>query len=86
MFINKASNGQNHISGKNIYRYRKTKKLSQRQLADQMQLIGIDMDKNAIQRIEAGLRLVTDIELRAFAQFFQISADELLNQTPMQQV
>ena len=31
---------------------------------------GIDMDKNAIQRIEHGDRFVTDIELAAFAEFF----------------
>lgn len=35
--------------------------LSQRALADRMQLAGIDIDKNAIQRIECGKRFVTDI-------------------------
>lgn len=41
-------------------------KLSQRGLADRMQLEGIDLDKNAIQRIESGQRFVTDIELKVF--------------------
>ena len=53
-------------------------KLSQRALADQMQLLGIDLDKNAVQRIESGQRFVTDIELKAFASFFQVSAQTLL--------
>lgn len=39
---------------------------------------GIDMDKNAIQRIEHGDRFVTDIELAAFADFFGVSSDVLL--------
>lgn len=43
-----------------------------------MQEKGIDMDKNAIQRIEHGDRFVTDIELAAFADFFGVSSDVLL--------
>ncbi len=52
-------------------------KLSQRALADKLQLIGIDVDKNAIQRIECGKRFVTDIELVAFAEIFGVRLDEL---------
>jgi UDP-N-acetyl-D-mannosaminuronate dehydrogenase len=43
-----------------------------------MQLIGIDVDKNAIQRIENGKRFVTDIELKAFASIFEVKIDELV--------
>lgn len=78
MFINKAQNGRNNISGFHIAQHRKQLGLSQRQLADRMQLLGMDMDKNAIQRIEAGLRFVTDIELKTFAAFFRVTADDLL--------
>ena len=53
-------------------------KMSQRALADKMQLIGIDVDKNAIQRIECGKRFVTDIELKAFAEVFNIKIDDLI--------
>ena len=53
-------------------------KLSQRGLADKMQLIGVDVDKNTIQRIECGKRFVTDIELKAFAEIFAVSLDELI--------
>lgn len=52
--------------------------MSQRILAERMQLLGIDLDKNAIQRIESGQRFVTDIELVCFAKVFEISCDELL--------
>ena len=43
-----------------------------------MQIHGIDLDKNAIQRIESGERFVTDIELKALAKIFDISIDSLL--------
>ncbi|WP_432963037.1 hypothetical protein [Treponema sp. OMZ 840] len=47
-------------------------------MADKMQLFGIDLDKNAIQRIECGKRFVTDIELAAFAKVLNTSLDILL--------
>ena len=77
MFINKASNGRNNICGVTIAVLRKKRGISQRMLADQLQLLGLDLDKNAIQRIEAGKRFITDIELQVFARFFSVSIGEL---------
>ena len=77
MFINKANNGDNNICGRNVARIRKQMKISQRELADRLQLFGLDVDKNAIQRIEAGKRFVTDIELLALSKVLEISFDEL---------
>lgn len=78
MFINKASNGLNNVCGKNIAQFRIKMDISQRELADKMQLVGIDIDKNAIQRIECGKRFVTDIEVIAFAKVFNVSLEKLL--------
>ncbi|MBR6787806.1 MAG: helix-turn-helix transcriptional regulator [Clostridia bacterium] len=78
MFINKASDGCNNLCGKRIAALRTSKKLSQRELADKMQLVGLDIDKNAIQRIECGKRFVTDIEILAFAKVFEITPNDLL--------
>lgn len=78
MFINKTSEGLNNICGKNIAKFRKELKYSQRQLADKLQLIGLDIDKNAIQRIESGKRFVTDIELTFFAELFSKKYEDLL--------
>ena len=78
MFINKTDEGLNNICGKNIAHFRMNMKLSQRELAALMQRVGIDIDKNAIQRIECGKRFVTDIEIVAFAKAFDISFEELL--------
>lgn len=79
MFKNK-NYGKNNICGENIKRLRLEypTKLSQRALADKMQLCGVDVDKNAIQRIESGKRFVTDIELKALAEIFSVSVDELI--------
>ena len=79
MFKNK-NEGKNNLCGDNIRDLRLSypTKLSQRALADKMQLIGIDIDKNAIQRIEAGKRFVTDIELKGFAEIFGVSIDRLI--------
>ena len=78
MFINKTKDGLNNICGIKICRLRKELKISQRVLADKLQLSGLDVDKNAIQRIECGKRFVTDIELVAIAKIFNITVDELL--------
>lgn len=78
MFINKTNDGLNNICGKKISILRKTAGISQRLLADKMQLLGLDIDKNAIQRIECGKRFVTDIELLAFSDFFNVTVDELV--------
>ena len=79
MFKNK-NDGKNNLCGENVRRLRLCypTKLSQRALADKMQLIGIDVDKNAIQKIESGERFVTDIELCVLAKIFGVTCDELL--------
>lgn len=81
----KNRNGyRNNISGETIRELRLSAvpQLSQRALADKMQLVGLDMDKNVIQRIEAGSRFVTDIELLAFARIFDVSVSFLLGIEP----
>lgn len=81
MFTNKNKDGTNNICGKNISYFRTKMGISQRALADKMQLVEIDIDKNAIQRIESGKRFVTDIEVVAFAKVFGIKLEELLYKT-----
>lgn len=55
-------------------------KLSQKGLADLLQLAGLDLDKNAVQRIESGQRFVTDIELKILAQVLNTEVDRLLGE------
>lgn len=83
MYKNKNSDGTLNISGKKIALLRKSmeQKTSQRMLADMLQLHGLDIDKNAIQKIESGKRFVTDIELKILAKVLNVSSDYLLNDT-----
>ena len=52
--------------------------MSQRLLAYELQLRGYDMDKNVITRIETNKRYVTDVELKALKEVFQVSYDYLI--------
>lgn len=78
MFINKTSDGFNNLCGKNVAKYRKKMGISQRVLAERLQIVGLDIDKNAIQRIECGKRFVTDIELVALVRVLEKDFHELV--------
>ena len=72
------ANGKNLI-GERLKELRKINNLSQRDLARELQLIGMDMDKNVITRIETNKRYVTDFELQALKQIFNVSYDYLID-------
>ena len=78
MFINKGTDGRNNLCGLTVARLRKAEGISQRELADRLQRSGLDVDKNAVQRIESGQRFVTDIELVHLSKALHVSLDELL--------
>ncbi|MBO1680683.1 helix-turn-helix domain-containing protein [Bittarella massiliensis (ex Durand et al. 2017)] len=84
MYKNKAPDGRNNLCGKQIARLRKQMRprVSQRLLAERLQVLGLDLDKNAIQRIENGRRFVTDVELAQIAQLLQVSMEELTEGRP----
>lgn len=86
MFKNKATDKKANISGAKAAKLRIALpgKVSQRGLADRLQLKGLDIGKNAIQQIESGKRFVTDIELKALAEALGVTADELLSDDPPQ--
>ena len=80
MFKHKTKDGKRNLCGSKIKELRKKLpgRVSQRMIAEQMQLKGIDMDKTAIRRMENGERYVTDIELKALCEIFEISLNFLL--------
>lgn len=69
-----------NLCGKNVAKFRNllAGSSSQEKLAAKMQLEGLNINKNAIQRIECGKRMVKDIELDVFAKIFHVSVDELM--------
>ncbi len=83
MYKNKNADGTLNICGKKVadLRSKLASKTSQRKLADMLQLKGLDISKNAVQKIESGERFVTDIELNKIAEVLNVSSDYLLGRT-----
>ncbi|MCR4578874.1 MAG: helix-turn-helix transcriptional regulator [Treponema sp.] len=75
--------GRLNIAGLNIKKFRcqKIPTLSQNGLAALVQLEGIPMTKNTVQRIEAGAGAVNDIQLKVFAKVLSVSIEELLDES-----
>lgn len=82
MYKNKAENGANNLCGRKIKGLRQNlpEKTSQRKFADMLQLAGLNVDKNTVQRIENGKRFVTDIELKIIAKVLNVTCDFLLEE------
>ena len=78
MFTNRTPDGRNNIAGIKVAELRKNLRISQRELADRLAVIGLDIDKNAVQRMESGQRFITDIEVISLAKVFGITVEELL--------
>ena len=53
-----------NICGRKIREIRKSRELSQENVAAIIQLAGLDLTQKAISRMEAGKRVVTDYELK----------------------
>ncbi len=67
-----------NIIGPKIKELRKASGLTQKELAEKLQLEGHEFSDLTILRIEQGLRFVPDYEVLILADFFSISVDELL--------
>ncbi len=74
-----TSDGKKNLIQKRLKQLRDEHDLSQRDLAHLLQLAGYDMDKNVITRIETNNRFVSDIEIKALAEIFQVSYAWLLD-------
>lgn len=83
MFVNKAKDGKLNTCGSRIAEIRLAKfpKQSQREFADVLQQHHLDVDKNAIQKIESHRRFVTEIELQIIAEVLGVSPLELLDRS-----
>lgn len=75
----RTPNGEKNLISRQLIELRKQNHYSQRDLAYILQLKGYDMDKNVITRIETNQRYVTDLELKALSQVFEVSYDYLID-------
>ena len=75
----RSKTGCKNLISEKLVQLRKEQKLSQRDLAQKLQLAGYDMDKNVITRIETNKRYVTDIELKALCEVLRVTYKELID-------
>lgn len=78
MKINKYNNFRN-IIGPVLKSLRQKSNLSQQDLAEKLQLLGVELTSKEISKIENNNRLVQDFELFAFSKVFSVSADVFNN-------
>lgn len=64
--------------GKCVKSLRKKNRWTQEQLAIKLQLVGCDMTRSAIAKIEVGQRSLYPDEVKAFLNVFRVSVEELL--------
>ena len=75
---NKQSNNKRNICGKQIHLIRtgqydkKHPKITQEMLAARLQVLGLDIDRTAISRIETGKRMLKDTEVITFAKVLNV--------------
>ena len=73
-------NGKKNICGDRVHEARCRLRLTQNDLAAQLQVNGINIERDSISRIEIGTRFVADYELRALAKLLKVSVAWLLNE------
>jgi len=77
MKIYQYGNSKN-IIGRRLKELRTQKNLSQKELAAQLQLKGLQWSDLTVLRTEQGTRFVADYEVAMIADYFKITTDELL--------
>jgi transcriptional regulator with XRE-family HTH domain len=66
-----------NIVGVNIRKARRDAHMAQMELASQLQLLGIRVDRATIAKIELGIRPLSDIEIIAISKILKISLNSL---------
>ena len=70
--------GKLNVIGYVIRKYREEANLSQADLSAKLTLLGIDIPKNSVQRLECGDRIIKDYELAGISKILNVSTDTLL--------
>ncbi len=79
MRTRKQALGDRNIVGAKIEERRKAIGMKQKDLLAQLQVNGIELNASGLSKLEAQIRNVTDIELKAFSKILGVSVDELLD-------
>lgn len=76
MFLCQTQTGRKNIAGYKLRVLRQSKHWSQNDLAVELNNMGLQIDKNAVQRMESGQRFIADIELFYLARLFGLKMDD----------
>lgn len=71
-------NNKLNVIGPIIREYREKCNLSQAEVSAKLLLLGIDIPKNSMQRLECGDRVIKDYELTGISKILNVSTDTLL--------
>lgn len=71
-------NGKKKICGERVHEARCKLRLTQSDLAAQLQINGIIIERDSISRIEIGTRFIADYELRELAKILKVTVNWLL--------
>lgn len=71
-------NGKKNICGERVHEARCRLRMTQSDLAAQLQVVGINIERDSVSRIEIGTRFVADYELRALAKILKVELSWLL--------
>ncbi|EJE8671632.1 helix-turn-helix domain-containing protein [Vibrio harveyi] len=66
-----------NVVGVNIRQLRKQQKITQEQLSAKCNVIGLDISRGTLAKIEAGVRQVTDVEVVLIAKALKVNEGAL---------
>ncbi len=69
--------GNKNIIGAKVTQLRKERHMTQKQLMAQLQTKGVDINYSSLSKLEGQTRSVSDRELAALAQIFEVDLEEL---------
>lgn len=75
----KVNNNIYNVCGKNIKRIRKEQKVTQDELCARMQVMGYQISRSDISKLENGKKFITDFELIGFSKALKISILDLFD-------
>ncbi|MBE5979306.1 MAG: helix-turn-helix transcriptional regulator [Paenibacillaceae bacterium] len=73
-----GNDNKKNIIGEKLKELRTHKNMSQKELATQFQLLGLQWSDLTVLRTEQGTRFVADYEVAVIALYFNVSTDSLL--------
>ena len=71
-------NGKKNVCGERVHEARCKLRLTQSDLAAQLQISGIIIERDSISRIEIGTRFVADYELKELSKILKVTVNWLL--------